>query len=186
MTNNLPLRRTRLIVMSLLMVMCIIASQYYFQMYRKYKKTQDVANNLAPAGVKIIIDYYDAKTIAIIVFAASDVISCIAFEIAMLLIQDMYHTIPKCIARRLRIMDKTFSTSTLGFQTICLALSTIFLVVPLSLFTVFAFTKEAKVVIIKDGVALDCSAIAPLDDLCLLVVYVEMPYSERSVRISGS
>jgi hypothetical protein len=120
----------------------------------------------------------DAKTIAIIVFAASDVISCVALKIAMLLIQDMYHTIPTCIIRRFRFMDKTLSTSTLGLQTICLAFSTIFLVIPLSLFTVFAFTKEAKVVIIKDGVALDCSAIAPLDDLCLLLVYIEIPYSQ--------
>jgi hypothetical protein len=173
-------------------------------------KTKDAANKLAPVGAKITIDYYsmcilfhkhrakfftfahvrplDGKTIAIIVFTASDLISCVALKIVTLLIQDMYHTIPKCITRRLRILDKTLSTSTLGLQSICLAICTIFLIVPLCFFTVFAFTKEAKVVITKDGVALECSAIGPLDDLCLLLVYVEIPYSEWSLlfRISGS
>ena len=118
-------------------------------------------------------------------FAFSDVISFVALKIVTLLIQDMYNIIPQSIARRLRITGKTFSTSTLGYQTLGLAFSTILLIIPLSLFTIFAFTREPKVIFINDGVALDCSGIVPLDDLCLLIIYFEIPYSERSTfRIS--
>jgi hypothetical protein len=101
----------------------------------------------------------------------------IASHIVMALVQDMYHIVPESIARRLKIAGKTLSTSTLAYQAIGLALSTVLLVIPLGFITSFVFTKEAKVVVTENGVVLECPMVGSLNDLCMRTVYDETPYS---------
>jgi hypothetical protein len=116
------------------------------------------------------------EIIAIVVFVVSGVISSVALNTIMLLTQDMYHIFPESIARRLRMTGKTLSTSTLASQIIGLASSTILLIIPLSVFTVFVFTKDAKAVIRENGIALNCPA--GLEDLCLPIIFSKISYSK--------
>jgi hypothetical protein len=99
----------------------------------------------------------------------------------MALVQDMYHIVPESIARRLKISGKTLSTSTLAYQAIGLAFTTALLIIPLSFLTAFVFTKEAKVVVIDNGVSMECPIAGTLNDLCLRTVYDETPYSKLPV-----
>ena len=99
----------------------------------------------------------------------------------MALVQDMYHIVPESIAQRLKITDKTLSTSTLSYQAIGLASATALLVIPLGILTAFVFTKEAKVLVIDNGVVLECPIAGSLNDLCLRTVYDETPYSKLTV-----
>jgi hypothetical protein len=121
------------------------------------------------------------QTTTIIVIVFSGVVSCVAFNIALLLVQDMYHVVPKSIARRFRMTDKTLSTSTLACQIVGLALSTTFLIVPLSAFTVFVFGKEGRVVptVTVNGALLECPATGALEELCLPTVFRKIPYGKH-------
>jgi hypothetical protein len=101
----------------------------------------------------------------------------VASQSAMFLIQDMYHIMPEFIARRLKTFGKTISTSTLAYQVVGLALSTIILTIPLSFLTVFVFTKNGRAVISQNGVLLQCPATGTLNDLCSPIIYSKTPYS---------
>jgi hypothetical protein len=115
------------------------------------------------------------------VYLILNVITLLASHIVMALVQDMYHIVPESIARRLKISGKTLSTSTLAYQAIGLASTTALLIIPLSFLTAFVFTKEAKVVVIDNGVSMECPIAGTLNDLCLRTVYDETPYSKLPV-----
>jgi hypothetical protein len=123
----------------------------------------------------------DIQTTTILMFLTLNVITFLASHIVMALVQDMYHIVPESIARRLKITGKTLSTSTLTYQAIGLASTTALLVIPLGFLTAFVFTKEAKVVVIDNGVGLGCPIAGALNDLCLRTVYDETPYSKLTV-----
>lgn len=100
----------------------------------------------------------------------------------MLLVQDMYHVLPKSIARRLRMTDKTLSTSTLASQIVGLTLSTMFLIVPLSAFTVFVFGERRVVpTVTVNGALLECPTAGALGELCLPIIFREIPYGKHSL-----
>jgi hypothetical protein len=117
------------------------------------------------------------ETITIVVFITSGVVSLVASNIIMCLIQDIYHIIPEPLARRFKMSGKTLSTSTLACQVVSLALSTISLIIPLSFLVVFVFTKGSMAVVTLDGVMLECPASGPLNTLCIPIIYAETPNS---------
>ncbi|KIM81195.1 hypothetical protein PILCRDRAFT_821648 [Piloderma croceum F 1598] len=182
-TNHLPLRWTRLVILSLLTVMAITASALCVEMFEKHTKAKNAANKNAPSGIKVSIDYNDIQTTTILMFLILNVITFLASHIVMALVQDMYHIVPESIARRLKITDKTLSTSTLAYQAIGLASTTALLVIPLGFLTAFVFTKEARVVVSDNGVGLECPIAGPLNDLCLRTVYDETPYIRINAEI---
>lgn len=146
-------------------------------MFEKHAKAKNAANANVPAGTKVTIDYNDVQTPAILLFLSSMVMAILASHILMALIQDMYHIIPESIARRLKLTGKTLSTSTLAYQAVGLAFSTILVIIPLGFLTASAFTKEAKVVVTENGVVMGCpSNVGMLDNLCLQMIYDKTPY----------
>lgn len=163
-------------ILSLLTVMAITACALCVQMFEKHTMAKNAASKNAPSGVKVSIDYNDIQTTTILVFLTVNVITFLASHIVMALVQDMYHIVPESIARRLKISGKTLSTSTLAYQAIGLAFTTALLIIPLSFLTAFVFTKEAKVVVIDNGVSMECPIAGTLNDLCLRTVYDETPY----------
>jgi len=147
-------------------------------MFEKHTKAKNAANKNVPAGTKVIIDYNDVQTTAILLFLSSTVLTCLASNILMVLIQDMYHIIPESIALRLKLSGKTLSTSTLAYQAVGLVFSTILVIIPLAFLTAFVFTKEAKVVVTENGkVVMECPPPpGMLDDLCVQIIYDKTPY----------
>jgi len=175
-TNQLPLRWTRIVGLSLLAGVSFTTSQLCMLMFELQMKAQIAANQDAPAGVKIAIKYNGVQSASMAVFAASGVMAVLALNIVMCIIQDTFHIIPGWIARRLKIAGKTLSTSTLAYQVVGLALSTIFLVIPLSFLTVAVFTKGAQAEVTQNGTLVRCSATGTLDDLCVPIIYADIPY----------
>jgi len=176
MTNDLPLRWTRFIILSILTIIGIVTSALCVQMFEQHTKANNAANKSVPSGIKTSIDYHDVQTTVILLFLTSNVVTFVASHIVMALIQDMYHIAPESLARRLKLTGKTLSTSTLGYQVIGLAFSTIISVIPLSVLTAFVFTKEAKVMVVENGVAVACPTDGQLKDFCSRVIYDETPY----------
>jgi len=177
-TNQLPLRWTRIVSLSLLAGVSFTTSQLCLLMFELHMKAQIAANQDAPAGVEIAIKYNGVQSAGMAVFAVSGVIAVLAVSIVMCIIQDTFHIIPGWIARRLKITGKTLSTSTFGYQVVGLALSTILLVLPLSFLTVIVFTKGAQAEVTENGTLVQCplTLAGTLDYLCVPIIYADTPY----------
>lgn len=123
---------------------------------------------LLPADPRLL----DVLTPTTVIMGAVIVIAFISAPTLLFLIQDMFHIVPKRIVRMLKMSDKTLSTSTLAYQAMGFALSTILLIVPLGFLTVSVFTKDARAVITQNG--LDCPATLPP---CTPIIYRDTQYS---------
>lgn len=169
--------------MSMLNVVAFTTNLICFQMLGARLMAQAAINKNAPAGDKFLIKFNGVQTTAIVLYVAAGVSLLLSAHIIVTLFQDMYHFMPQWIARRLKLTGKTRSTSTLGYQVIALALSTIFLAIPLSILTVLVFTKDARATVTRNGVLFECPAIGISDELCSPIIYSKTAYVRRVAEV---
>lgn len=177
MTSGLPLRWTRIIVLFILSFLGIAAGAIGVQMFQKHSQAVTAANKNVPTGVKVAINYSDVQAAVIILFASSSIVTFVASNSAMGILQDMYNFMPPALARRLNPTgSKTLSTSTLGYQAAGLAFTTIISFIPTVVLTSLVFTRQAKVTVTQNGTTVQCPTVGTLNQYCVQVVYEKTSY----------
>ncbi|KAF4580338.1 hypothetical protein EYR38_003235 [Pleurotus pulmonarius] len=177
-TPELPLLRTRLVLLVLTEVFFIVAG---------HGDVQDLINDSVIPGVTVKLEYNDVKTATIVLFVATHIATAILAKIIILHLQDIYNFIPLFIAKKLRIANKRLASRTLGYQALGLSIIIVFNAVSLGFFSFFVFKREQTVrVVVADDVNVripDDYGMQVLDRLGIALAYHDTYYFEITAKL---
>ncbi|KAF4584869.1 hypothetical protein EYR40_001693 [Pleurotus pulmonarius] len=186
-TPELPLLRTRLVLLVLTEVFFIVAGSLCLKIFTKHGDVQDLINDSVIPGVTVKLEYNDVKTATIVLFIATHIATAILAKIIILHLQDIYNFIPLFIAKKLRIANKRLASRTLGYQALGLSIIIVFNAVSLGFFSFFVFKREQTVrVVVADDVNVripDDYGMQVLDRLGIALAYHDTYYFEITAKL---
>ncbi|KAF7419188.1 hypothetical protein PC9H_001773 [Pleurotus ostreatus] len=188
-TPELPLLRTRLVLLVLTEVFFIVAGSLCLKIFTKHGDVQDLINESVIPGVTVKLEYNDVKTATIVLFIATHIATAILAKIIILHLQDIYNFIPLFIAKKLRIANKRLASTTLGYQALGLSVIIVFNAVSLGFFSFFVFKREQTVrVVVGDDVNVripDGYGMQVLDRLGIALAYHDTYYCTPLVFVNS-
>ncbi|KAF9496284.1 hypothetical protein BDN71DRAFT_1495380 [Pleurotus eryngii] len=186
-TPELPLLRTRLVLLVLTEVFFIVAGSLCLKIFTKHGDVQDLINKSVISGVTVKLEYNDVKTATIVLFIATHIATAVLAKIIILHLQDIYNFIPLFIAKKLRITNKRLASTTLGYQALGLSVVIVFNAVSLGFFSFFVFKRKQTVrVVVGDDVNVripDDYGMQVLDRLGIALAYHDTYYFEITAKL---
>ncbi|KII89016.1 hypothetical protein PLICRDRAFT_40664 [Plicaturopsis crispa FD-325 SS-3] len=174
---HLPLRWTRVGVLTVLFGLSILSSALCIKMFERHSSVKHMLRQNAPAGVTVNIKYTSVQTAVILLFLSANLVTLLSSHIVLFLLQDMYHVIPPSFITRFnlqRALSRQPSNSTLVHQAWLFPLSLVLFVLPLGFLTRTVFMGSATLVSAPEG-----SESAVREELRMLginLAYRDTPY----------
>ncbi|KAJ7779179.1 hypothetical protein B0H16DRAFT_1448691 [Mycena metata] len=173
----------RLFFSLLLFLISIVVGAFCVKIWMKHNSAQKHLHQNLPSGVSASLKYGDIRTTAIFLFLANNLVTTVASNIAMMIVQDIFKIIPPALLRRFKI-PLPDSTATLPHQAVAMLFSTICFIVAAAFHTKFVFVRSGTVDVHQGGAALPTSAIqATLDQLGILLRYRDVSYIRASAEL---
>ncbi|KAL4257642.1 CSC1/OSCA1-like 7TM region domain-containing protein [Pleurotus pulmonarius] len=141
-TPELPLLRTRMILLVLSLIFLIASESATVATFTKHKHAQHLINNFVPSGVTVKLGDHDVMITIVAVFIAAQLLTTLVSNIVIAHLQNIYNILPPHIARTLGMGNAQLASSTLGYQALAFAVLLIFNAISLAFFTAYAFTRE--------------------------------------------
>ncbi|KZP26742.1 hypothetical protein FIBSPDRAFT_333559 [Athelia psychrophila] len=134
---NIPLLRTRIVVLFLMMLASLIAGSRCVKMFQKHATAQEWLNATAPPGIKITVEYDDIQTAVIATFVSASLLSALSSNILLCILQDKYRFLP---ASLVKLMPRSSTPRALRAHTILFLLASAVSAAPTAFLVWVVFT----------------------------------------------
>ncbi|KAL4255654.1 hypothetical protein AB1N83_012903 [Pleurotus pulmonarius] len=141
-TPELPLLRTRMILLVLSLIFLIASESATVATFTKHKNAQHLINNSVPSGVTVELGYHDVMITIVVFFIAAQLLTTLISNIVIAHLQNVFNILPPHIARKLGMGNAQLASSTLGYQALAFVVLLIFNAISLAFFTAYTFTRE--------------------------------------------